>query len=103
MEPNYNFEQDNTTVSTGNQEESSSPRVIRISQVELGALRNQGYNRATIAKYYGVTPQEIYQVMVNFGMVKQRTEKENLPSYVIETVFDLPVLANEVAPEEVTA
>lgn len=87
MEPNYNFDQNNTTEPCTNE-----PRVITIKQSELGALRNQGYNRTTIAKYYGITPQELYQVMVGFNMVKQRTEKENLPSYVINPVNDLPIL-----------
>jgi hypothetical protein len=100
MDPNYNFDQDNTTVEN-NTTETVTPRVIKISQTELGALRNNGYNRSAIAAHYGVTPQELYQVMVGFGMVKQRTEKENLPSYVIEPVYDLPVLSTPV--EEVTA
>lgn len=97
MEPNYNFDQENATnIAT------TTPQVIRISQTELGALRNQGYGRPAIAEHYGITKEELYQVMVNFGMVKQRTEKENLPSYVIEPVFDLPVLATPVV-EDVTA
>lgn len=100
MEPNYNFDQDSAV--ENNTPETAMPRVIKISQTELGALRNNGYNRSAIAAHYGVTPQELYQVMVNFGMVKQRTEKENLPSYVIEPVYDLPVLATLVV-EDVTA
>jgi len=98
MEPNYNFDQENATNTA-----TITPQVIRISQTELGALRNQGYNRTAIAEHYGITPQELYQVMVGFNMVKQRTEKENLPSYIIEPVFDLPVLATPVVVDEVTA
>lgn len=93
MEPNFNFDQDQDNATLDNNtSETAAPRVIRISQTELAALRGQGYNRAAIANYYGITAQELYQVMVGFGMVKARTEKENLPSYIIEPVADMPVL-----------
>lgn len=99
MEPNYNFDESNNNNTEMEVENThQEPRVITITKSRLAAFRGLGYTRSQIATEYGVTQQEVYQAMVEFGMVKARTEKTNLPSYIIQTVNDIedPV-KNEVA------
>ena len=96
MEPNLEFENNNTVEE--NNTMVATP-VIRISETELYGLRGKGYNRNQIANYYGVTTQELYQVMVGFNMVKARTTSEDAPAYIIEPVRDmveLPTLTSSV-------
>ena len=101
MEPNYNFEE--TSKDEANVTMENSPRVIVITKSRLAALRGLGYTRAQIATEYGITQQEVYQAMVEFGMVKARTEKVNLPSYIIETVNDIADPVRTEVPEPTEA
>jgi len=96
MDPNLQFDTDNTGVDTleNNIPENNptmndvTPRNIDIRESELRAMHGSGWNRKKIAQRYGVTTTEIYQVMVNFGMIKARTTEEELPEYVINPIRD---------------
>ena len=96
MDPNLQFDTDNngTDVLENNTTENAStmndvtPRAIDIRESELRAMHGSGWNRKRIAERYGVTTTEIYQVMVNFGMIKARTTEEEIPEYVINPIRD---------------
>jgi hypothetical protein len=103
MEPNFNFDNDDETLTMeqkNNNEELSNQgadipaptrRTVTIRESELRAYNSAGYNRTRIAEQYGVTPQDIYRAMVDFGMLEARTAKNN-PEYVVELVHDCPFL-----------
>lgn len=101
MEPNLDFDNEIMNNNEDNNTPTAEITVIRIRETELWGLRGKGYDRKQIANYYGVTPQELYQVMVDFGMVKARTASEN-PTYIIEPVRDMVVLP-DLAPALVEA
>lgn len=106
MDPNYNFDNDQSTdvdvTTMGNAPETtfagsegvSTPvtRTVDIRESDIRAMQNAGWNRERIAQHYNVAKTDIYRVMVEFGMVKERTN-EKLPTYVINPIRDCAFLA----------
>jgi hypothetical protein len=60
---------------------NENPRSIVISQTQVMAMRQSGINRTQMAAHYGITPQEMHQVMTNFGIYKAKAE--DAPEYTI--------------------
>lgn len=87
MEPNTNFDNQETMNETINEAVAVTPRVVVISETQLAAFRTQ-YSRQQIADYYGISSPEVYKAMVDFGMVEPKT-KSTTPEYVIELVRDM--------------
>jgi 2-polyprenyl-6-methoxyphenol hydroxylase-like FAD-dependent oxidoreductase len=60
---------------------NENPRNIVISQTQVMAMRQSGINRTQMAAHYGITPQEMHQVMTSFGIYKAKAE--DAPEYNI--------------------
>lgn len=102
MEPNFNFENENNNANDA-AVLATTPRTVVITEMELAGLRAT-YSKDQIAEYYGISKEDLQKVYVEFGMVKQRAKvQEELPSYVIQTVRNMPVLNKVTNDEEVSA
>jgi len=65
---------------------------ITISQTQVFALRTAGYNRTQMAAHFGVTTEEMFQVMKDFGLYK--TKDVVNPAYKVVLEYDLPQLTS---------
>lgn len=70
---------------------NDNQRVINISQTQVMAMRQSGVNKKQMADYYGITVQEMHQVMTTFGIYKSKPENERSYEIVLHRDFVNPL------------
>jgi len=75
---------------------NNTVRDIVISQTQVMAMRQSGINKKQMAAHYGITVQEMHQVMVGFGIYKAKTD-DTVQEYNIIPNYDfVNPLSNDV-------
>lgn len=100
MEPNTDFDNNNTTTMP-EPTMDSSVRVVNLSQKEIAAYTAMGWNNARLAKHFGVSTTDIYRAKERFGLYTVRNPKAaKAPEYVINLHFDMPTFTDTVDNED---